>query len=365
MKGDTGLQGSKGDTGPQGEKGNTGSIGPQGIIGETGPQGAKGDRGEKGDTGKPGPTGASGQSFTILARYETLEALMEMHPTGEQGDAYAVGTAESNVIYVWDVDLGGWNALGPLQGPEGPTGPQGAPGPKGDTGATGSQGTQGPKGDTGAQGIQGEKGETGPQGEKGGTGDAGAQGVQGAKGDTGATGAKGATGAQGPYFTPTVGTAGEISWTNNGSLTNPEAVNIRGPQGVQGMKGDTGAQGVQGPKGDKGDAGPEGAPGETGSTGAQGPQGEQGPAMRVETHALTLTATGWDGGGSQVLACAAIVRADQPGDLSIAQTATADQFTAWCAAMPQVTGQAIGSLTVTLRGTIPTTDMPVMLEVRG
>lgn len=55
-----------------------------------------------------------------------------------------------------------------------------------------------------------------------------------------------AVGKPGATFTPSVSDAGVISWTNDGGLINPDAVNIKGP------KGNTGAQG---PKGDKGDQG--------------------------------------------------------------------------------------------------------------
>lgn len=39
-------------------------------------------------------------------------------------------------------------------------------------------------------------------------------------------------GLTGPYFTPSVSAAGDISWTNNGNLPNPTTQNIKGPQGV-------------------------------------------------------------------------------------------------------------------------------------
>lgn len=56
----------------------------------------------------------------------------------------------------------------------------------------------------------------------------GAAGIQGPKGDTGATGDKGAAGS---IFTPSVSEAGVLSWTNNGNLTNPASVNIKGDAG--------------------------------------------------------------------------------------------------------------------------------------
>ena len=190
-KGDTGETGPQGPQGPQGEKGNTGSQGEKGDKGDaftysdftadqlaslkgekgdTGPQGPKGDTGKTGPQGERGPAGQDGTSYTINGLYSTLSALQAAHPTGSAGDAWFVGTADSNVVYQWDVDKASWVNVGALKGPKGDTGPQG---PKGDTGATGQQG---PKGDTGAQGPKGDKGDTGPQGPKGDTGAAGADG---------------------------------------------------------------------------------------------------------------------------------------------------------------------------------------------
>ena len=78
----------------------------------------------------------------------------------------------------------------------------------------------------------------------------------------------------GATFTPSVSSAGVISWTNNKGLPNPTSRNIKGPQGIQGiqgiqgeqgLRGEQGLQGIQGEKGDKGDTG------EKGDTGATGP----------------------------------------------------------------------------------------------
>lgn len=41
-------------------------------------------------------------------------------------------------------------------------------------------------------------------------------------------------GYYGPYFTPTVDAAGNLTWENNAGLPNPPAVNIKGPQGDSG-----------------------------------------------------------------------------------------------------------------------------------
>lgn len=53
----------------------------------------------------------------------------------------------------------------------------------------------------------------------------------------------------GVTFIPNVNENGEISWSNNGDLKNPEPRNIKGPQGKRGEKGE---------KGDKGDTGADG-----------------------------------------------------------------------------------------------------------
>lgn len=74
-------------------------------------------------------------------------------------------------------------------------------------------------------------------------------GAKGGKGDIGSAGSVGATGSQGPRgvtFTPAVSADGDLSWTNDGSLSNPGTVNIRGPRGLQGV---AGSQGPAGPAG--------------------------------------------------------------------------------------------------------------------
>ena len=221
IQGPKGDKGDKGDTGPrglQGIQGIQGLQGPQGATGATGatgPQGPAGPQGSQGPQGEKGDDGADGKNFSILGRYDSLLALQDAHPTGQAGDAYAVGTVENNNVYVWSPDLLGWDNVGALQGPIGPQGP---------AGPQGVQGVQGPKGDTGPQGPQGIQG---PQGEQG------IQGEQGPKGDTGDTGPQGPQGETGPIG-PT-GPQGE---------TGPE-----GPQGPQGEKGDTGNTGATGPAG--------------------------------------------------------------------------------------------------------------------
>lgn len=86
----------------------------------------------------------------------------------------------------------------------------------------------------------------------------GQPGVQGKQGNTGVT------------FTPHVDADGNLSWTNDGGLENPQTVNIKGPKGADST--------VPGPKGDKGDDG-------IGLTGPQGRTGEMGIGLEFN----------WDG----------------------------------------------------------------------
>lgn len=204
----------KGDKGDKGDTGSTGPTGPQGPIGPTGQQGIQGPQ---------GPAGADGRSFSILGRYDTLAELQTAHPTGTTGDAYAVGSASSNTIYIWNENSSYWQDVGPLQGPEGPQGPQGIAGP---TGPQGPQGETGPQGPQGLQGIQGETGAQGPQGIQGETGPQGPQGEQGPQGVQGATGPQGPAGdPQTPYTnTPLMdggGSAGVSTYYARGDHQHP------------------------------------------------------------------------------------------------------------------------------------------------
>ncbi|NCU28687.1 MAG: collagen-like protein, partial [Candidatus Moranbacteria bacterium] len=213
--------------------------------------------------------GTDGTSFVVKDLFPTIEELEIAHPIGDAGDAYAVGTTENNVTYIWSISSNEWANIGALRGPQGPqgiqgiqgevgpmgprgyTGPQGNDGPQGPIGLKGETGDRGPQGDIGPQGIQGPIGNTGPQGEvgpRGLQGDAGPQGPQGIQGLQGLQGEQGERGPQGN----------------------------QGPQGIQGLQGETGPQGLQGETGPQGPIGLQGLQGETGATGEQGPQGDQG-----------------------------------------------------------------------------------------
>lgn len=310
------------------------------------PVNIKGPQGDAGPTGDTGPQGPVGPYFT-----PSVDSSGDLSWTNNGG---LVNPTTMNI-----------------KGPQGAQGIQGIQGPQGETGAQGPQGLQGDpgyyftpsvsdtgdlswtnngnlenpttvniKGPQGAQGVQGIQGEQGPQGEKGEVGYyftpnvdesgnlswsnngnlnnpstvniKGPQGEQGAQGIQGQVGPQGETG---PYFTPSVDSNGDLSWTNNGGLINPSTVNIKGPQGEQGTIGPVGPQGEQGEtgyyftpsvdsngnlswtnnggltnpttmniKGPQGDIGPQGPKGNAGTNGVN--------ATINGVSTLTLTTTG-------------------------------------------------------------------------
>ena len=59
-------------------------------------------------------------------------------------------------------------------------------------------------------------------------------------GTQGPQGEQGPQGLTGYYFIPSVNANGDLSWTNNGNLPNPQTQNIKGPQGPQGPQGPLG-----------------------------------------------------------------------------------------------------------------------------
>lgn len=121
----------------------------------------------------------------------------------------------------------------------------------GGSGEQGPQGEQGPKGEDGV-GIASVK-QTTTSSADGGTNVVTVtlsngttstfnvkNGSKGSNGTNGTNGKDGADGEDGATFTPSVDSAGNLSWTNNKGLTNPPTVNIKGPKGD---KGDAGSGG--------------------------------------------------------------------------------------------------------------------------
>ena len=332
-KGDAGETGPQGPQGPQGEKGDTGSQGEKGDKGDaftysdftseqlaalkgekgdTGPQGPKGDTGETGPQGEQGPAGQDGTSYTVKGLYATLSALQSAHPTGSAGDAWFVGTSDSNVVYQWDVDKASWVNVGALKGPKGDTGPQG------------EQGTQGPKGDTGATGLQGPKGDTGPQGPKGDTG------LQGPKGGTGAAGTDGKS----AYVS-----AQDGGYTGTEAQFNADLAAVGGKQAkitASGMLKGDGAGGV--------------------SAAVKGTD-YAAPSVGVS---VTLRASGWNVNTKTQTVSVSKVTAT----VNLIITAAPDSYMAYAEAGVRCTAQGAGTLTFACE-TVPTEDVVANVLILG
>lgn len=295
-------------------------MGPQGAQGQIGPQGIQGDRGETGyyytplvdDNGNlswtnngglvnpstmniKGPQGAQGIQGIQGPQGETGA----QGPQGLQGDPGYYFTPS-----VSDTGDLSWTNNGNLENPttvniKGPQGAQGVQGIQGEQGPQGIQGVQGPEGPEGPQGPQGE---TGPyftpsvdsNGDLSWSNNGGLinpstvniKGPQGEQGTIGPVGPQGEQGETGYYFTPSVDSNGNLSWANNGGLQNPSTINIKGPVGPQGSQGEVGPQGPQGIQGETGQTGPQG------ETGPQGAQGEKGADGFSPIATVTQTETG-------------------------------------------------------------------------
>lgn len=115
------------------------------------------------------------------------------------------------------------------------------------------------------------------------------------------------TGANGATFTPAVDSAGNLSWSNDKGLANPNTVNIKGDAGAKGDKGDKGEKGdpftyadftpeqltaLKGAKGDKGDKGDTGAKGDKGEKGDTGAKGADGQTPNITIGTVTTGAAG-------------------------------------------------------------------------
>lgn len=117
-------------------------------------------------------------------------------------------------------------------------GPAGAPGADGITPTIGANGNWYlGEIDTGKP----SRGEQGPAGQDGAPGPAGQDGTQGPQGEPGQPGEPGKDGENGGYYTPSVDTAGNLSWTPSKVNMPPvPGANIRGPQGEPGQPGEKG-----------------------------------------------------------------------------------------------------------------------------
>lgn len=68
--------------------------------------------------GANGQNGADGAGLQILGNYDSMQELIQDHPTGSAGDAYMVGTD----LVVWNTQTSSWQNVGRIQGPSGSDG---------------------------------------------------------------------------------------------------------------------------------------------------------------------------------------------------------------------------------------------------
>lgn len=197
-----------------------GEQGPQGIQGIQGP---KGDKGDKGDTGSQGPQGETGEPGATGATGQT-------GPAGADGYSPTASVSKSGgTATIFITDKNGTTTATVSDGQNGTNGQNGAPG---------QDGTDGVSPTVTVIDITGGHRVTitdadHPGGQTFDVMD-GADGQNGAPGRDGTDGTNGTDGANGVTFTPSVSSAGVISWTNDGNLPNPQSVDIKGPQGESG-----------------------------------------------------------------------------------------------------------------------------------
>lgn len=358
--------------------------------------------------GKPADNGENNSGlFDLIGYYSTEEELLTNVTNPNSGDTYGIGISAPYSYYTYDKALG-WIDSGTFQGPQGEQGVQGPRGEKGETGsdfkvidyyetveALYAAVTSPNVGDAYGVGT-GEPYDIYIYGKTSGWVNNGS--IQGAKGETG---------ANGTTFIPNVDSNGNLSWSNNGGLDNPESVNIKGPQGE---KGETGAQGPQGPQGEKGETGTQGPQGERGIQGPQGEQGIQGPQgehgiqgpqgeqgiqgpqgeagisaytaatsagyTRTETEfnialaninnvqlkpsivSSTLSASSWSNGVYSFESTYPVASYDI--EISLSDGATSEQAKAFTGAI--IVGSATAN-TIKALGTIPTVDIPIIIKV--
>lgn len=178
----------------------SGDIEISGGSGEQGPQGDKGDKGDKGDTG----VGVQSVKQTTTSNVDSGYNVVTVTLTDGTTSTFSVKN-----------------------------------GSKGSTGANGTNGVSvssvkqttisSADGGTNVVTVTLSNGTTSTFNVK-----------NGSKGSNGSNGTNGKDGADGATFTPSVDSAGNLSWTNNKGLTNPPTVNIKGPKGD---KGDSGSGG--------------------------------------------------------------------------------------------------------------------------
>lgn len=221
------------------------------------------------------------------------------------------------------------------------------------------------KGDPGKDGAPGEKGADGAPGKDGAKG---ADGLPGKDGADGAPGKDGTNGRDGVTFTPAVSAAGDLSWTNDGGLANPETVNLKGPKGDTGLQGPIGPQGPKGDKGDTGPAGPVNVPTTTslikgdGSGGLAAATAGTDYALRPTTRKVTLTSSGWNSSTKQQTVTCSGVLSDATKQLLIPTPVNTAAGNPYDEASIQMVAQGANSVTF-YADTVPTVGIDVYVTI--
>ena len=205
---------------------------------------SKNIRGPKGEKGDPFTFG----DLTASQKEELRGPQGEQGGVGPQGYTFTPSVSSAGVI-TWSNNGGLSNpAAVNIKGPQGEQGPQGKAFTYADFSSEQLENLRGP------QGLPGESGQAGKDGKdgatytpsvsssgiltwsnNGGLNNPGAVNLKGPQGETGSTGPRGVT------FTPSLSADGVLSFTNDGGLSNPASVDLTGPEGPRGQKGDTGA----------------------------------------------------------------------------------------------------------------------------
>ena len=197
-----------------------------------------------------GPQGVKGDPFTFgdltSSQKEELRGQQGIQgPLGPQGYTFTPSISSAGVL-TWTNDGGLTNPSAVnIKGPQGEQGIQGKAFTFSDFTSEQLENLRGP------QGLPGEPGQAGKDGatftpsisssgiltwsNNGGLNNPSAVNLKGPQGDPGGTGPRGVT------FTPSLSADGVLSFTNDGGLANPTAVDLTGPQGPRGQKGETGA----------------------------------------------------------------------------------------------------------------------------
>ncbi len=168
-------------------------------------------------------------------------------------------------------------------------------------------------------------------------------------------------------FTPSINAStGVLSWTNNLGLPNPDPIVVIGKDGVAGAPGTPGTDGKSAYEYAE-DAGYTGTEtqfsNDLNKINSHGQQHRSTGIDPIAQHGITIIlASGWSNG--EYIINDTIIEPDSDGNVYISQSATKDQYIAWASAMPQIVSQGSETLTIRANGEVPTTNIPVNLEVR-